>query len=74
MTARETFFKGSNLDEKDVKTPYKELEAAYLQAIKDLKLLQKLAELDLFTGRKTNAFKELHAKMNIKQSEHQGKI
>lgn len=31
----------------------------------DLILLQKLAELDISTGRKSNNYKELHAEMNI---------
>ena len=33
----------------------------------DLDLLEKLAELDVRTGRKSNEYKEIHAEMNIRQ-------
>jgi len=33
----------------------------------DIDLLQTLAELDLRTGRKSNEYKDIHAKMNIRQ-------
>lgn len=51
----------------DLKRPYEELETNYRQAIEDLDLLKELALLDIQIGRKSNAFKELHAKAIIRR-------
>ncbi len=47
--------------------PYEDLEMDYRQGIEDLDLLKRLALLDIQIGRKSNAFKELHAATRIRR-------